>query len=124
MNCKYCFLFYSYVRANHPDGSYICYDCRNSQQESLNMYFNGNDWVIASNKKEALRLWCEAMGEKKEDYEKEMEWEVLNESKILNIWCDAQGTPSGDNDNAYKISGSVSFWIEKLGKGYVGSLDF
>ena len=78
----------------------------------MKCYFNGTDSVIAKDVEDAWTVWEEAIGEKREDY-KDLSWIEKNLDSKIAIEDD-------DEETGWDLV-TVKWWIEKFGRGYIGS---
>lgn len=79
----------------------------------LKCYTNHYDWVIGYSEKDAWEVWCEHLGEKREDYA-EAQWIELSEDKYLRIEEDTFGV---------SMTKTVGEWIESHGRGWLCSTE-
>ncbi len=86
--------------------------------ENLKVYFNDNDWVVASSEEDAWAVWCENTGEKREDFEDDFSFDPLPDTHVLSM-----GWDEGDDEPAL-LTMTCQEWTVKCGRGFLGSWDY
>ena len=84
--------------------------------KELKMYYNGNDWVIAYDAEDAWNIWTRFLGEEREDYDNgEHVWKEFPKDEVLSVY---------DEDEKETEEGTVQYFIEEYGRGYLMSTEF
>jgi hypothetical protein len=105
----------------HPDGSRTCAGtCR-----PLYLFESGNpDWVVAHDVADAVRVWCEYMGEKVEFYLSETDdWEQKPDDSTAQYWLDRETGALTDEDGVLTEMTALEV-VNRWGRGFVASVDF
>ncbi len=92
----------------------------------LHVFKNDCDWVIAASEADAVEVWCEAMGERLDDYadDENLGFKRIDDDKDLTIWCDrGTGEPSEiDGDGCDPITKPCRDWVQR-GRGHLGTTE-
>lgn len=89
---------------------------------ALKFYDNDCDWVIAESPDDASKIMHETLGADGCDPE---DWDEKKPDATVKVWCDAEGNPAEPGEPANKvIARTAAEWIERLGRGYVGSTEW
>lgn len=84
----------------------------------------GEEWVVAKDAKDAVLVWCEAMGEAPEDYPAEQqEWDALDPLEAITMAVDNEGAICPVEDMFAQITMPAAAWALKEGRGHLGSTD-
>ncbi len=90
----------------------------------LYIYATECDWVCAFDKHDALNQWCKAIGETADGYDPD-DWERVPDDKSLSFWCDAEGNIAEPEETGNTpIKKTAREWVEKCGRGYLGSTEY
>jgi hypothetical protein len=87
---------------------------------SLHVFFNEQEWVIANDKEDALTVWYEQIGEKREDYEDEIEWQELADEQTLKLFDETDPETNGKTPTEK----TAKEWTEVFGRGLLGSTEY
>ena len=85
----------------------------------LNCYFNYTDWVIAYSKEDAITIFCEHLGENREDYDDFLEWETVPLHKELSF----HDENVSDNKDTIRTK-TTKEWIKEFGRGFMMSTEY
>lgn len=105
--------------------------------ENLKLWDNGNDVVVAESAEDAAKVWEETTGQSWEDYLREEDesatWVEYKLQKMI-LWLEdeddakemapegAEITPPSETNKAWwTVTATPQQWIDKLGRGFVGS---
>ncbi len=91
----------------------------------VHIYDNDCDWVCAASPEDALAVWLEFTGEKPSDGYRVEDWLLVPDDKPLGFWCDADGKiaePCAPENSVVKKPARE--WVEKCGRGYLGSTEY
>ena len=86
--------------------------------------FAGCEWVIAASKEDAVKVWCEFTGVDEEIAEdEEDDWEQLPDDQIFKMWCDPETGKPGEIGEGQLVERPCLYWIEKMGRCYLGTTE-
>jgi len=85
-------------------------------EEELKCFHNDVDWVIAKNIDDVWIVWCDHIGENKEDYIEDFHWKELPMNEVLTMYDENK-----DNTTTKK---TVKQWIASEGRGFLMSTEF
>jgi len=86
--------------------------------------FAAVEWVIALSKEDAVRVWCEFTGVDEEVADdEEDDWEQLPDDKLFNMWVDPETGKPGEIGEGQLVTYPCSYWIEKMGRCYLGTTE-
>lgn len=91
----------------------------------LHVFEMGPDTVIAYDVEDAWAVWCERLGEKREDYEPWDEPAQLDDDKPLKIWSDSDGVicEPGEDGGAVATR-TCREWADREGRGFLCSTEW
>lgn len=103
-------------------------------EKELNIYFDGNDWVIAESPADAVLAWEEnGLNANYSETDGTAEsWEQVQDDELTIVYEDDPNEILGVPDRAsvefddglWKVTASVKGWIEHQGRGFLCSLDW
>ncbi len=80
------------------------------------------DTIIAAGIDDAWTVWSEHTGERRQDYEGQIE-ELPMDAEI-GIWCDTEGQPAEPGGDNRLIKLSAAEWIDRVGRGFLCSSEY
>jgi hypothetical protein len=110
----------NYAANLYPDGKRSCLGC----ERRLYLFKSGNpDSVVAFDEDDALRLWCEHIGEKPEDYADESDWRRMPDDETAKYWLDPD-TGAITDDEGVLTELTAAEAVRRYGRGFLASVDF
>jgi hypothetical protein len=86
------------------------------------MWFDEAEWVIAESAVEAEKVYADYAGFGYVNGAGAERWEQLVDDTVVKLYCDPSGKPCEIGDG--KVTAlTAKEWVERLGKGYVGSTE-
>lgn len=101
----------------------------------LHVYENDTDKVVARDAEDAWAVWCESIGERREDYEDSWDWEKVPSSTIISIGFEEADPnpalyeglarlPSNDRIWEFRCKTTAADWAKRNGRGFLCSTEF
>ena len=80
----------------------------------MNVYTNGNDYVVAESLSDAIALYCATMGKPSEHEPDVLDFVVMSDDALLTV----------NNEDGSKLTLPCGRWCETEGRGYLASKDW
>jgi hypothetical protein len=92
----------------------------------LHVFGDEYEWIVARDEEDAVGIWCEFNGTTRtEHHPSDIGLERLPGDSRLSIWCDRDTGKPGeiDGDNCDLVTLTCAEWVERLGRGYLGTTE-